>query len=156
MGNCQQTEGLHSRGDSSASIAARCNAHPAPPANPGRLRKMHAPSITRVWRRSASRKMPPSFGVVLEAGRRQRGRERRDHPGLILVTEVSTDRAASLAEVFGGFRQDPAAAAAPDARPVRRKKLPIEPPDDVAGVDLLNHRIHRSSVASAEWAKSSR
>ena len=95
------------------------------------------------------------LGVVLEAARRQRGRECCDHPGLIPVAEVSTDRAATVAEVFGGFRQDPGAAAAPDTRPVRRKELPIEPPDDVAGVDLHNHRIHRSSVASAEWVKSS-
>ena len=47
-GSCQQTEGFHSIGDSPASSAARWRAQPAPPAKPGRLRKMHAPSTTRV------------------------------------------------------------------------------------------------------------
>ena len=65
MGSCQHTDGFQSIGDSPASMAARCSAQPAPPSNPGRLRKMQAPSTTRVLVRVLSLKMPPSVGLVM-------------------------------------------------------------------------------------------
>lgn len=55
MGNCQHTDGFQSSGLSPASTAARCRAHPTPPAKPGRLRKMHAPSTRPVADNDASR-----------------------------------------------------------------------------------------------------
>src|SRR5581483_6147498 len=60
IGSCQHTDGFQSMGDSPASNAARCRAQPAPPAKPGRLRKMQAPSTTRVLERVSSAKTPPS------------------------------------------------------------------------------------------------
>src|ERR1035441_725928 len=64
IGSCQQTDGLKSMGDSPESMAAKCNAHPAPPPKPVRLRKMQAPSTTRVLLRVASPKTPPSTAVA--------------------------------------------------------------------------------------------
>lgn len=49
-GTCQQTSGFQSIGRSPTSKAATWRAHPAPPSKPGRLRKMHAPSTTRVFK----------------------------------------------------------------------------------------------------------
>ena len=120
IGNCQQTDGFQSMGDSPASSAARCSAQPAPPLKPGRLRKMQAPSTTRVPARLASLKMPAgrSLGVVLEAlGHQGRG-QRADLAGLILAVEVGADRAAAVAEMLGRLGQDAQAAAPPDAGPV--------------------------------------
>ena len=70
MGSCQHTDGFQSSGDSPASKAARCRAQPAPPAKPGRFRKMQAPSTTRVLlrrRRRRTRRPSGAVGVVLEA-----------------------------------------------------------------------------------------
>src|SRR5450756_2877144 len=64
IGSCQQTDGFQSMGDSPESRAARCNAQPAPPLNPARLRKMQAPSTTRVLLRVASAKTPPSTAAA--------------------------------------------------------------------------------------------
>ena len=47
-GSCQQTSGLVSNGCRPWRSAYVCSAHPAPAGKPGRLRKMHAPSWTRV------------------------------------------------------------------------------------------------------------
>ena len=48
IGTCQHTFGFQSSGRSPASRAPMCRAHPAPPAKPGRLRKMQASSTRRV------------------------------------------------------------------------------------------------------------
>jgi len=50
---------FHAVGDSSLASASRWSAQPAPPGNPGRLRKMHAPSTSRV-RQSASPSWVPT------------------------------------------------------------------------------------------------
>ena len=58
-GSCQQIDGFQSSGDSPDRSASACSAQPAPPAKPGRLRNMHAPSTTRVLR-IASLSAPPA------------------------------------------------------------------------------------------------
>lgn len=59
-GTCQHTAGFQSIGRSPSSTADRCNAQPAPPSNPGRLKKMQAPSTTRVCEWDESANTPPS------------------------------------------------------------------------------------------------
>jgi hypothetical protein len=118
MGSCQHTDGFQSMGDSPASKAARCSAQPAPPTNPGRLRKMQAPSTTRAWVRSPSLKMPPSpLGVTLEASRGKHGGERGDHPSSIGIVRVSADGAAAEAEMLRRFGTNALATSTPQASP---------------------------------------
>ena len=61
--------------------------------------------------------IPLCLGVVLEALRCERRRERGDEHRLVDVAELGADRAAALAEMLSGLVEDAEAAAAPDAGP---------------------------------------
>ena len=101
-------------------------------------------SSTRVCRRVSSRKTPSRsrLGVVLEALRCQRRRERGDEHRLVDVAELGADRAAALAEMLSRLVEDAEAAAPPDAGPPRLEEVAVESPHDLAGVDLLERRAH--------------
>ena len=70
-------------------------------------------------------------GVVLEARRLQCGRQGADQVRLVFVVEFCADRATTLAEFGGRFRQDPEAAATPNAGTVRGEERAVEPPSGV-------------------------
>ena len=101
-------------------------------------------SSTRVCRRVfvAEDAVCRRLGVVLEALRCQRRRERRDEHRLVDVAELGADRAAALAEMLGGLVEDAETAASPDAGPPRLEEVAFESPHDLAGVDLLETRGH--------------
>src|SRR5439155_23948016 len=86
------------------------------------------------------------LGVMLETSGWQGGGERADHAGLVLVAEVGADRAAPVAQVLGRLGEDALTAATPDAPPVGGEECPVEAPDGVAGVDLLDQRVHTAGA----------
>lgn len=133
IGSCRQTDGFKPTRESPVSRAARCNVQPAPPSKPGRLRKMQAPSMTRVLLREASAKTPPSDAAAWcsKTRRLQCGRQGADQVRLVFVVEFCADRATTLAEFGGRFRQDPEAAATPNAGTVRGEERAVEPPSGV-------------------------
>ena len=84
---------------------------------------------------------------MLEALGLEGGRERGDQHRLVLVAKLGADGATALPEVLRGLVEDAQATPAPDARPRRREKVPVESPDHLTVVDLLPARIvHRLPV----------
>ena len=141
-GSCQHTSGLVSSGCRSLRKAQPCKEHPAPPGNPGRLRKMQAPSCTAVLRSpSESFSDPPlalrSDVVELPVLGGQLGHD-DGHPSLVVaVGEVRAERAAA---VVGSAGVDPGATRAEDARPSRAepRQVATQPLVGVGGVDELD------------------
>ena len=115
-----------------------CSAQPTPPSKPTRLRKMHASSTTRVVvtaepSASGSPSREPLLalpygswnchcaGVSRSAWRAQVG-------DVVVVDEVGAVAAAALRQLGGRLVEDPLAAAAEDAAPVRTQEAGIEHP----------------------------
>ena len=103
-GSCQQTSGLSSRWGTPRSTAARCRAHPAPPGNSGRLRKMQASFTRRVVRSPysdfdhawAAGPLAPGPWRGTATARRQGGGGRLHPAGVFGAGEVRPVGAAAL------------------------------------------------------------
>ena len=114
IGTCQHTLGFQSSGRSPASSAAMWSAHPTPPSNPGRFRKMQASSTKRVAvvadpsaSGSPVRRKPflTAFAWNCMCSGRTRTNADTTVCDVVVVDEVGAVAAAALREVLGRRRR---------------------------------------------------
>ena len=157
-GSCQQTSGFSSTWLRPSAMAAMCSAQPAPAGNPGRFRKMQAPSTSRVPRSPSGSFLTTPFRPCLwncQMSGVSVGRRPLHVAGVLLPGEVRAVRAAPLRQLGRRTGQHALASVAEDARPGAGQERDVEQPGPfLVGIVEADPLVgHRADSSCSRWPR---